>query len=106
MTERFASLLNDVMAFLLLPATIYGAGGAFMQSARKGKTVKQTLFEVVGGVIITSALSPLVVTYCPTETHPGLYFLVGWGGLKFVDRMYLAVVAALERRIQRKIGDE
>jgi hypothetical protein len=105
--ERLTSFLGDFLSFLLLPATLFGAGGALVQSGHKGKTVKQTVFAVVGGVIVTSALSPLVIAYVPQEAaHPGLYFLVGWGGLEFVDRVYQAVMGAIERRIQRKIGDE
>ena len=104
--ERFTSFLGDALSFFSLPATIYGAAGAFLRAGRKGKTVTQTLFEVVGGVVVTSALAPLVVAYCPPEAHPGVYFLFGWGGLKFVDRVYLAGVSALARRVQRKMGDE
>ncbi|MDR2056148.1 MAG: hypothetical protein LBQ10_09820 [Desulfovibrio sp.] len=106
MMERFISFLNDVLSVFLLPATLYGAGGALMHAGRKGKSFRQVLFEVLGGVLTTNALAPLIRNYCPDEAQTTLYFLVGWGGLKCVDRIYEAVVAALERRIQRKLGDE
>lgn len=47
--DSIAELIDRILALLLLPATLYGAGGALMSARRKSKPMKQTLVEVIGG---------------------------------------------------------
>ena len=104
--QSLADLLDKLLYLLLLPATFYGAGGAFLHARRKGKPFRQTLVEVVGGIITVNMLSPLVQDSTPEKWHYTLFFLVGWGGLELMGRLDEVAVGALERRISKKIGGE
>ena len=96
--------LERLLQFFLLPASLYGAGGALMHATRKGRTLGQALIEVVGGVATANMVCPLIQAETPEKWHYTLFFLVGWGGLELVGRLYEAGVCALERYIQRKIN--
>ena len=96
--------LERILQFILLPASLYGAGGALMHSTRKGRSISQALMEVVGGVVTTNMVCPLIQAETPEKWHYTLFFLVGWGGLELVGRLYEAGVCALERYIQRKVN--
>ncbi|MDY0204643.1 MAG: hypothetical protein RBR49_11050 [Desulfovibrio desulfuricans] len=98
--------LERILQFTLLPASLYGASGALMHSARKGRSIGQTFVEVVGGVVTTNMTCPLIQAEMPEKWHYTLFFLVGWGGLELVGRIYEAAVCALERYIQRKVNPE
>ncbi|GAB1254774.1 hypothetical protein [Desulfovibrio falkowii] len=96
--------LERILQFVLLPASLFGAGGALMHSSRKGRSIGQTFMEVVGGVVTTNMVCPLIQAETPDTWHYTLFFLVGWGGLELVGRLYEAGVCALERYIQRKVN--
>ena len=98
-------LLDDALSWLLLPASLYGMGGAILSAARKGKGWKQIALEGTGGVFVANMVGPLVAMHAPEHWHYTLYFLVGWCGLEGVGRLYEAIAAAVERRIQRRIED-
>lgn len=98
--------LERILQFALLPASLYGAGGALMHSTRKGRSIGQALMEVVGGVVTANMVCPLIQSETPEKWHYTLFFLVGWGGLELVGRIYEAAVCALERYIHRKINPE
>jgi hypothetical protein len=104
--DSFNALLDRVLYYILLPATLFGAGGAMISSGRKNKSVKQSIFEVTCGAITTNAFSPLIQAYCPPEMHNTMYFLAGFGGYECVGRLHEAVVTALEKRIKKKIAGE
>ncbi|WP_302413502.1 hypothetical protein [uncultured Desulfovibrio sp.] len=88
--------LERALQFVLLPASLYGAGGALMHSARKGRSIPQALLEVVGGVVTANMVCPLIQAETPEKWHYTLFFLVGWGGLELVGRIYEAAVCALD----------
>ena len=98
--------LERLLQFILLPASLYGAGGALMHSTRKGRTLGQAVIEVVGGVVTANMVCPLIQAETPAQWHYTLFFLVGWGGLELVGRLYEAGVCALERYIQRKVNPD
>lgn len=98
------TVLERLLQMLFLPACLYGAGGALLHSARKGRTLPQTAFEVLGGIITANMICPLVQDMTPESWHYTLFFLIGWGGLEVVSRLYEAVVSALENRIRRHIN--
>lgn len=104
--NSFEEIVSKVLTFALLPATVYGAGGAFIQARRNKRPARQTLLEVIGGVITANMLSPLVQDATPEKLHFTLFFLVGWGGLELVSRLYEVAVSALERRIAQKLSGE
>lgn len=106
MMDSITELFERLLALVLGSATLYGAGGAFMHARRKGKPLRQTVIEVMGGAITTNMLSPIVQEFTPEKWHYTLFFLIGWGGLELVGRLYEATVSAVENRIRRKIGDE
>ena len=102
--DSIMDYLDKLLAIVLIPATFHGAGGAFMHARRKGKPLRQTAIEVVGGAITANMLCPLVQDLTPDKWHYTLFFLVGWGGLELVSRLYEATAQSLERRIQNKVG--
>ena len=77
-----------------------------MHARRKGKPVRQSFIEVFGGAFTAHMLTPVVVAYVPDVWHSVCFFLVGWGGLELVGRLYEATAKALEDRIARKLGGE
>lgn len=106
MMDGITDFLDKLLAVTLGSATLYGAGGAFMHARRKGKPLRQTALEVAGGAITANMLCPLVQDTAPERWHYTLFFLVGWGGLELVGRLYEAAAAAVEKRIGRKLGGE
>ena len=104
--DSITELIDRILALLLLPATLYGAGGALMSARRKGKLIRQSFVEVVGGAFTAHMLTPVVVSYVPDVWHSVVFFLVGWGGLELVSRLYEAAATAIETRITKKIGGE
>jgi hypothetical protein len=104
--DSITDLIDRILSLLLVPATLYGAGGAFVAAKRKGKPISQICFEVLGGAITANMVCPMVREYTPESLHYTLFFLVGWGGLELVGRIYEVVALALERRLARKIGGE
>ena len=97
-------LLDRILAWVFLPATLYGAGGALINARRSGKSIPQTIAEAVGGAVTANVVMPLVQDFAPERWHYTLFFLVGWGGLEAVGRLYGAALSALERRIQHQIN--
>jgi hypothetical protein len=75
-------------------------------TARTKSPARQTIIEVIGGTITANMLSPLVQDVTPDRWHYTLFFLVGWGGLELVGRLYEVTAKALEARIARKLGGE
>ena len=106
MMDSITELFDKLLALVLLPATLYGAGGAFMQARRSKKPARQTIIEVFGGTITANMLSPLVQDFTPEKWHYTLFFLVGWGGLELVGRLYEVGARSLEQRIAQKIGGD
>lgn len=102
--QDVTDFLERALQALLLPASVYGAAGALMHSARKGRTLPHTLFEVVGGLVAANMLGPVVQKNTPEEWWYTLFFLVGWGGMELVSRLYEAAVQALEGRIRKRIN--
>ena len=102
--DSIADLIDRILALLLLPATLYGAGGALMSARRKGKPMKQTLVEVIGGAFTANMTGNIIVSNVSSDWQSICFFLVGWGGLELVGRLYEAAATALERRIIKNIG--
>ncbi|MDL2267192.1 hypothetical protein LJC46_04295 [Desulfovibrio sp. OttesenSCG-928-G15] len=75
-----------------------------MHARRKGRPIRQTIVSVFGGVITTNMLSPIVYANSPEAWHYTLFFLVGWGGLELVDRLYESAAQGLERRVNKTMG--
>jgi hypothetical protein len=104
MIDSVLEFLDRVFTLILLPATLYGAGGALMNAKRTGKPLRQTALEVIGGAITANMLCPVVQDLTPERWHYTLFFLVGWGGLEMVGRLYEVAAQMMERRIKRQIG--
>lgn len=96
--------MDRLLGWFLLPATLFGAGGAFMHSRKKGLPLGQKISEVLGGVIIANMAMPLVQAHTPESWHYTAFFLVGWGGVELIDRIYNAALNAVEKRINRAIN--
>lgn len=95
--------LDRLLEALLVPASIYGAGGALLHSVRQGRPIWQTLLSVVGGVFTSNMLGPLIREQTPENWHYSLFFLAGWGGLELVAKCYDLGVCALEKYVNRKV---
>ena len=100
----FLQGLDGLLTWLLLPTTLFGAGGAIVHAIRKGRNLKQVVFEGGGGVIIVNALGPVITKNAPEQWHYTLYFLVGWGGLEAFGRLYKTALAGAEKRLQDNLG--
>lgn len=106
MMDGITDFLDKLLAVTLGSATLYGAGGAFMHARRKGKPLSQSLVEVISGAFTANMMSNVITSQVPQEWQPICFFLVGWGGLELVGRLYEAAAAAVEKRIGRKLGGE
>lgn len=95
--------LDRLSEALLVPASLYGAGGALLHAVRQGRPFWQTLLSVVGGVYTSNMLGPLIREQAPESWHYSLFFLAGWGGLELVAKGYEVGVRALEKYIKRKL---
>ncbi len=102
--DSLLEFLDKVSSWLLLPATAYGAFGAFLKARRSGKTIRQTITEVLGGVVLANITLPLVSEYVPPTWHWTAFFLVGWGGLALVERLYGMLGKLLEVKLRRCLG--
>lgn len=106
MMNGFTDLLDRILSMLLLPATIYGAGGAIMNAKYNKKPIKQAIIEIIGGALTAHMMAPVVVAYTPEAWHSVCFFFVGFGGLGFVGQIYEVAAKALEHRVKKKIGGE
>lgn len=105
--DNLTEIAERLLAWLLLPATVYGAAGAFVQTRRAGQSLRKTAVEVASGVLVTNAVAPLVEGHLAVSWHSTVYFLVGFGGMALAARVYDAAADALERRVRGKIdGNE
>lgn len=77
--------LDAFLSWLLLPPTLYGAGGAMLRAARTGRNWKQIGLETLGGIIVANMVGPLLAVHAPGHWHGTLYFLAGWGGLDLIN---------------------
>lgn len=106
MNDEWRELLQRGLAWLLMPATLYGAGGGIIKAIRHGKNWKQVILEGTGGVVAANVVGPFIASNSPETWHYTLYFFVGWGGLELVGRIYEAAVSALEHRVQNRINPD
>ena len=105
--DNLTELAERLLSWLLLPATLYGAAGAFVRSRRAGQPLRKTLLELVCGVLMTNAMAPAIESYLTASWHSTAYFLVGFGGVLLAERLYDVAAEALEKRLKRKLdGDE
>ena len=102
--DSITELIDRILALLLLPATFYGAGGALMR--RRGKSVKQSLVELASGAFTANMMQGVIADYAPHTWQPVCFFLVGWGGLELVGRVYESAAKGIENRITKKLGGE
>ena len=103
--DSLRQALDSLFSWLVLPATIYGAGGAMLRAARTGRSWRQIIFETVGGVTVANMLGPLISKHAPENWHASMYFLAGWGGLELVGWAYELTLRITARRIERRFGD-
>ena len=102
--DNLRQAVETLLAWLFLPATVYGAGGAMLRAARTGRSWKQIALETLGGVTVANMVGPLLSVHAPEHWHGTLYFLAGWGGLELVAWGYELAVKIAEVRIQKRLG--
>lgn len=102
--DTIRQVFDTMLAWLLVPATLYGAGGAMLRAARTGRSWKQISLETLGGVIVANMVGPLLSVHAPEHWHGTFYFLAGWGGLELVAWGYELAVRIAEVRIQKRLG--
>lgn len=98
--------LEKILVYVLLPATFWGAAGALTRSIKLRKSWKLWVTEMLGGMLTANMVYPLIAEHVDVKWHYTLFFLVGWGGLELIGRLYEVSASALERRIQKKINPE
>ena len=101
--EQLVDWVERVLSLIFVPATIYGASGAFLRVGRGKRSCGQVVFEVFGGAITAHMFSEIIYAQVPMQYHSVCFFLVGWGGLEFVGRLYEAVASGLESRIRGRV---
>ena len=100
MMDTIRQALDSFLVWALLPATLYGAGGAALRSIKAGKKRPGVIvFEALAGIIIANMAGPLLAKYAPVHWHATLYFLAGWGGLAAVDYFYSLALRVLTTKI-------
>ena len=102
--DAIRQALDTFLSWLLLPPTLYGAGGAMLRAARTGRSWKQIGLETLGGVVVANMVGPLLSVHAPEHWHGTLYFLAGWGGLELVAWGYELAVKMAEARVHKRIG--
>ena len=102
--EQFTDLVERMLSLIFVPATIYGASGAFLRVGRGKRSCGQVVFEVFGGAITAHMFSEIINAQVPMQYHSVCFFLVGWGGLEFVGRLYEAVANGLESRVRGSVS--
>ena len=104
--DNLTELAERLLSWLLLPATLYGAAGAFVRARRMSQPLRKTLIELISGVMMTNAMSPAIESYLTASWHSTAYFLVGFGGVLLAERLYDVAAEALEKRLQKKLDGE
>ncbi len=104
MINTASEIMDKIISWLLLPATIYGACGAFLRSRHRGKTFSQTGIEIFGGTVIANVTMPIVQQYAPQSWQWTAFFLVGWGGLYLVEAIYGVALRILNHKIHKHFG--
>ena len=101
--EQFIDWVERVLSLIFVPATLYGGAGALMRRGRGERTFGQVISEVFGGALTAHMLTPVIYANIPPEWQSVSFFLVGWGGLELVGRLYEAVAQGLENRIRGRV---
>ena len=104
--DTLRQALDAFLSWLLLPATLYGAGGAMLRAARTGRSWKRIGLETLGGIAVANMAGPLLAVHAPGHWHATLYFLAGWGGLELVAWAYDQAVRIIETKLRKRLGDE
>lgn len=99
--DNIKQALEAFVSWTLFPATLFGAGGAFMRSRRRGQSLPQTITAALGGAVIANVTMPLAHQYSPEEWHYTLFFFVGWGGLELVGLVYALLLALGEYFVKK-----
>lgn len=103
--QDICSLSDRVLAWLLLPPTMWGMAGAiFSQTRGPKRSIPQRLCNIAGGVVTVHLTAPIAGAYVPTQWMDICCFLLGFGGLEFVDWLYGAAKAAIEARLLHMRG--
>jgi|GEM_PF-3640411 len=93
-------LADKLVAFVLLPATIYGAGGGILRAFKSGKRGAQIALEGASGAFVAHMCGPLITAYVPEPWQYPCVFLSGWGGLELVSRAYTLATEWVVARIR------
>jgi hypothetical protein len=95
--------LERLLAWFFVPATLYGAAGAILRAGREGGSARRVFFEGLGGAVCANMAMPLAAELAPPSWHWTLFFLMGWGGLELVGRLYQTAASLLEKRLRGRL---
>ena len=104
--ETVRSILDAIIQWLIMPATLIGGAGGLLSSIGKRQGWARTVFNAVSGAIVANVVFPVIEAYCPQPWHYTLFFLSGIGGLKMVESFYAWIVddGILKDLLKRTLG--
>lgn len=101
--DNISEWLDRFFAAIFGAATIYGAGGALLNSRNKDISTRKKIIEIIGGAFTANMLDPVVVNYVSVDWYATTYFLLGMGGVGLVEKIYQAFEDGLVERIRNKM---
>lgn len=102
--DDFLLACKEILAYILTPATFFGAGGGLVRAMRRRGDVKQIAAEMAGGILVANMVFPIVAEHLPKPWHYTVFFLVGWGGIEMVGWAYQSAVEFLRLWALRRAG--
>lgn len=102
--DNISEWLDRLLAAIFGAATIYGAGGALLNSRNKDLSTRKKIIEIIGGAFTANMLDPIVIKYASVDWYATTYFLLGMGGVGLVEKIYQAFEDGIVERVRDKIS--
>ncbi len=103
--NNLTDYVEKVIEYVFLPATICGGLGGLFKCIRNGNASFSKKFsDIFGGIVLAHVASPVLRENLSVVYLNFSYLLVGWGGILFIELMYLIFVRVVEFQICRRFG--
>lgn len=104
--QNINDIIQQIAAYLLMPATFLGAGGGILRAYRAGKVWHEVLAEGVSGAFIAHVFGPAAVAAVPPEWAYPAVFLTGYAGMEGVVAVYTFARGLLRQRFGGSDGSK